>query len=81
MNESDGEKELKERIQSIPLLERLDKSQDMIAKMCSEGRPPKMSIPLQWDDDDCYISQTLKDAGEVINNLYYIFGCAVDIEI
>jgi hypothetical protein len=29
--------------------------------MCSEGRPPKMSIPVQWNDDDFFICTTLRD--------------------
>jgi hypothetical protein len=48
--------------ESAPLAERLQQCYQRIGKMCSEGRPPRMSIPLQWDDDDFFISTTLQDA-------------------
>jgi len=38
--------------ESAPLLDRLDECMTRIGKMCSEGRPPKMTIPCQWSDDD-----------------------------
>jgi len=44
------------------LVDRLYKCQSMIAKMCKEGRPPKMSVPVRWDDEDFYICQTVEDA-------------------
>jgi len=44
------------------LIERLDKCHEMIGKMCKEGRPPKMTIPVQWHDEDFFISVTLQDA-------------------
>ncbi len=37
--------------------------------MCSEGRPPRMTIPVQYDDDDFYISTTLSDAHATIADL------------
>jgi len=49
-------------VRETPLLERLNKCRDMIAGMCSEHRPPKMSIPVQWYDEDFYINLTLRDA-------------------
>lgn len=58
------EAELNARIREVPLLERLDRSNSMIAKMCSERRPPKMTIPVQWYDEDYFICLTVKDAKE-----------------
>jgi len=54
--------ELENEIRKTPLLERLAKCREMIGKMCSERRPPKMTIPVQWYDEDIFISITLKDA-------------------
>lgn len=50
--------------ESAPLVERLKECQDRIAKMCKERRPPKMTIPVQWNDDDIFIIGTLKEALE-----------------
>jgi len=44
------------------LLTRLEDCERRIGKMCSEGRPPKMSIPVQHTDDDFFICTTLRDA-------------------
>lgn len=44
------------------LAERLDECSRRIGLMCSEGRCPRMSIPVQWDDDDFFITTTLQDA-------------------
>ncbi len=30
--------------------------------MCAEGRPPRMKIPVAWDDDDFFIATTIADA-------------------
>jgi hypothetical protein len=56
------EEELKAQLRETPLMERLKQSREMIGKMCSEGRPPKMTIPVQWYDEAFFISTTLKDA-------------------
>jgi hypothetical protein len=53
-------------VRKTPLLERLSKCRDMIAGMCSEHHPPKMSIPVQWYDEDFYINLTLSDAESVL---------------
>lgn len=55
---------------SDTLLVRLDKSRKMIGKMCSERRPPKMSIPVQWDDEDEYITGAINDAMAFIEEMY-----------
>lgn len=34
---------------------------EMIGKMCSERRPPKMTIPVQHYDEDFFIDTTLRD--------------------
>ncbi len=56
---------------SESLAERLDKSRGMIGKMCSEHRPPRMSIPAgsqieYGGDEDLYICDALKAAEKVI---------------
>jgi hypothetical protein len=51
-----------ERVRQIPLIDRLEICRIAIGRMCSEGRPPKMSIPVQWDDEDFFICTTLEDA-------------------
>lgn len=57
------EDELKQRVrESGTLIERLESCRERIGKMCSQGRPPHMTIPVQWDDDDFFISTTLQDA-------------------
>lgn len=54
--------ELKERIREVPSPERLEKVLAMIEKMCSETRPPLMSIPVQPNDEDIFITTTIEDA-------------------
>jgi len=61
--------ELEARVRQTPLSERLDDCRTRIGKMCSEGRPPRMTIPVQYDDDDFYISTTLSDAQATIADL------------
>lgn len=53
--------------ESGSLVERLESCRARIAAMCKEGRPPKMTIPVQWDDDDFFISVTLKDAEQCVH--------------
>ena len=60
-------KEIESAIRERPLTERLQACMGMIARMCSEGRPPKMTIPVQEDDEDVFITTTLKDALEQLN--------------
>ncbi len=60
------EEELKARVREIPLLKRLEECHRMIGEMCSEGRRPRMSIPVQWYDEDFYIGTTLDDAAEIV---------------
>ncbi len=52
--------------ESGSLVERLEMCRARIGKMCSERRPPKMTIPVQWNDDDFFISVTLKDAQQCL---------------
>lgn len=59
--------ELEARVRETPLSERLSDCRKRIGKMCSEGRPPRMCIPVQWDDDDFYISTTLADAQRALD--------------
>ena len=60
---------LEARLREIPFLDRLTMGQSMIGEMCSDGRPPRMTIPVQWNDEDMYISTTLKDAMSEIETL------------
>lgn len=65
----DKYKQLQEKIRDQPLIERLQKSKQIIGKLCYEGRPPKMTIPVHHTDEDIYISTTLQDAIVEINRL------------
>lgn len=47
---------------SDTLSERLGKIGKMIGLMCNERRPPKMSIPVQWYDEDFFITTTANEA-------------------
>lgn len=62
--------ELENRVrESGTLAKRLDKCRAMIGEMCKAGRPPRMSIPLRWDDEDFFINTTLRDAEEMIEHM------------
>jgi hypothetical protein len=52
--------------ESGSLLERLKECQHRVAAMCAERRPPKMTIPVQWNDDDWFINRTIDDAIETL---------------
>lgn len=43
------------------MVERINEAMRRIGKMCSEGRPPRMSIPVRLDDDDVFICDTLRE--------------------
>lgn len=60
---------LEARVRETPLLDRLKGCRQRIGKMCSEGRPPRMCIPVQHDDDDFFISTTLADAQAAVEAL------------
>lgn len=55
---------LKASVRQMPLAERLKECRRRIANMCSERRGPKMTIPVQYYDDDFFICTTLEDALE-----------------
>ena len=61
--------QLEEQVRKTPLLARLRMCRSMVGKMCSEGRPPKMSIPVRPEDEDFFISTTLQDAIALIEGL------------
>lgn len=63
--------EICNEIRKVPLADRLNKSRQIIGKLASEGRYPKMSIPVQPTDEDVFISTTLLDALELIESM----GC------
>jgi len=58
--------ELLKSLRISPLEDRLKMCRKMISKMCSEGRPPKMSIPVRWEDEDFFISNTISDALDIL---------------
>lgn len=58
--------ELEARIRQAPLVERLRTASAMIGRMAHDQRPPKMSIPVQPYDEDVFISVTLADAVDAI---------------
>ena len=60
---------LEARVRETPLVDRLKECRQRIGKMCSEGRPPRMCIPVQHDDDDFFISTTLSDAQAAVEVL------------
>lgn len=59
---NDTQEKLEARVREIPLAERLRLCRGMVGKMCSERRPPKMTIPVQWYDEDFFIGVTIEDA-------------------
>ncbi len=61
------QEKLEQDVRQIPLTERLSRANEMIAQMCKQGRPPKMTIPVRWDDEDFFIGVTLRDAVEQLN--------------
>ncbi len=42
------------------LRDRINEAMNRVGKMCSEGRPPRMSIPVSPNDDDTFINDTLR---------------------
>ena len=72
--------ELKERIRQQPLNDRLEESRRRIGDMCSQGRCPKMTIPVQHDDDDFYINTTLADAQATIAALQEKLTAALKVK-
>lgn len=61
---STRKEQLEARVREQDLLTRLEECQRRIGKMCADGRCPRMSIPVRYDDDDFYINTTLRDAAE-----------------
>jgi hypothetical protein len=64
--------ELKDGVRAFgSLAERLDECSRRIGFMCMQCRGPRMSIPVQWDDDDFFISTTLQDATSALQDAGY----------
>jgi len=57
--------DLKNQVREMPLPERLQAARTMIERMSSEGRPPRMSIPVRHCDEDFFIVTTLEDAASL----------------
>lgn len=61
---------LKAPVDVAGLVERLRAAEAMIGAMCSDGRPPKMSIPAQPDrDEDIVICDTMEAARTALESL------------
>ena len=60
---------LEARVRETPLADRLKECQQRIGNMCAELRGPKMSIPVEYYDDDFYICTTLADAQATVEAL------------
>lgn len=60
---------LEARVRETPLVDRLKECQKRIGNMCAELRGPKMSIPVEYYDDDFYICTTLADAQATVEAL------------
>jgi len=60
---------LEARVRETPLGDRLKECQKRIGNMCAELRGPKMSIPVEYYDDDFYICTTLADAQATVEAL------------
>lgn len=58
---------LEAKIRATPLPDRIAKAKEMISAMCAEGRPPKMSVPVEPTDEDVFITVTLTDALAAFN--------------
>lgn len=56
------QEQLEAKVRETDLLTRLEQCQARIAKMCSERRGPRMTIPVEYTDDDFFICTTLRDA-------------------
>lgn len=65
----DRKEDLEARVREMPLSDRLKDVGRRIGRMCSEGRPPKMRIPVTADDDDCSMAET-KTAGQVFEEAF-----------
>lgn len=66
---SEREEALKARVRETPLLERLQDCRKRVGDMCAERRGPRMSIPVEYRDDDFYICLTVEDAKTEIAEL------------
>lgn len=62
MKKSGEYERLQDRLRFVPLTERLARIPALVSAMCCQGRPPKMTVPVQWDDDDVWIITTVRDA-------------------
>ena len=63
------EEDINNKIREYGSLEkRLDKCIDVIADLTSNRRPPQISIPPHYMDDDLFIITTIEDAIEHIKH-------------
>lgn len=66
---SEREDVLKARVRETTLLERLEQCRKRVGDMCAERRGPRMTIPVEYSDDDFYICTTVQDAKAKIEEL------------
>ena len=57
------------RIRCTPIMKRLEMCSEIVGKMCAEGRPPKMSIPVSWEDEDIFLTTTIEDARRFLSEV------------
>lgn len=50
------------------LIKRLRECTSRVGSMCSDGRPPRMSIPVRDDDDDIFITRTCMEAAAALES-------------
>ena len=78
---SDRLEEMEARVHETPLADRLEKCRVIVGKLCSDGRPPKMTIPVQWDDEDFFMSVTMKDAITAIKRVEELIKLVREVKI
>lgn len=69
MSETESVRKIKEQARQGKIESRIEKAHKMIGAMCAEGRPPRMSVPVQGTDEDQFISILLDDLLEMIHPL------------
>ena len=56
----------RKKIQAVPLVDRLEKSLEIVKSIASEGRGLRMSIPVQPTDEDVFLVTTLTDVNRAL---------------
>lgn len=53
--------------ESASLVDRLKECRERVARMAREQKPPRMSIPVNWSDDDVFIDEALENAITILD--------------